>query len=774
MKKFIFHIALLFFATLCGAQEPVIDLGVTVNSDYAERMPLISLDGKVLYFARKAHPQNMGEDNKDDIWVSYFNEKNNTWSRAVNVGAPLNNDGHNFVVSINTSANAIYLANDYNSNIKDAISYTTRKGRKWAQPKRLDIPDYKNKSPFVSYHVSKDEKFLLLVAEQDETVGGRDFYVSFKTPQGWTAPLNLGSDINSADEENSIFLAADNKTVYFSTNGRQGYGGYDLYMSRRLDESWTSWSTPKNLGKVINTPQDDLSISIPASGEYVYLARGPLKNTDIYKVKLPEDLKPAPVTFIQAQLVDAVTKKPVKGEIYFEPLARKSKAKNSKTRRKLSSYIAQQDEDMSIYAQVPGYFPASDFYAASEEGYEEVDGDNLVYYENTEVQDLQHKLDDLQRELKKLSEKKLYQRRNNKKNKSKKLNASSKRASRKGGVFSDVNDDDKKELESLKEKYAQHFEEGDTPLRKEVIVAQESDSDALKATRKKYEAYYGGGDSAVEGDGKKEASSLEIKSFCRNVEKSLYGDYYLPIIRIVKKEEEVQLSAKDITNLEVKVKADLSQYWIARLLEELETKHQNKLKKDVKEQMRRDLKEDFASVLSTELAIIIKEQKEKNIEARIDKQLAEKPKKKTNFQKENQSDKEENTFKEIDKELELVPISKGAILTLNNIFFDINEATLKSASNMELQRILAFMKKNPQLEIEIGGHTNGWCSPEFAIKLSRERAEAVYNYLVKNGIKESALTFKGYGKKDPIASNVTATGRKKNQRVELKIIDIIE
>ena len=758
--------------TLCSAQEPVIKLGEIINSEYPERMPLISLDGKALYFARKLHPQNMGEEDKDDIWVSYLDDESNTWSKAVNVGAPLNNDGHNFVVSINTSADAIYLANDYNSNVKDAISFTTREGRKWDPPRRLDIPDYKNKSPFVSYYVSKDEKYLLIAAEQSKTIGGRDFYVCFNTPKGWSAPLNLGKDINSKDEENSIFLAADNKTVYFSSNGRQGQGGYDLYMSRRLDDSWTSWSTPQNLGKVINTPQDDLSLSIPASGEYVYLARGPIKNTDIFKVKLPEELKPDPVTFIQAQLVDGETQKSVEGEIYFETLGNNEDRKNS-SRGRLANYIAQQDEDLSIYAQVPGYFPISDFHTSVEDRYESVDGDNEVYYQNPEVQALQNKLDDLQRELKKLSEKKAYQ--GKQKNKNKKLNSKRKTASRKASTFSDVGDDaKKKELDSLKDRYAQHFQEEGTPLRKEEIGAQESDSDALKTTRKKYEEYYGGGDSAAEGKRRNEPSSLEIKSFSRNVEKSLYGLYFLQIVKEVKKEEEIQLSVKDISKLEDKVKADLSQYWIARLLEELETKHQNKLKKEVREQMKRDLKEEFVSVLRTEVSIIIKMEKEKNIEANISKQLAEKPKKKTNYQKENKVEKQSNTFQQIEKQLTLIPITKGAVLPLNNIFFDINEASLKPQSNMELVRIATFISNNPKLEIEIGGHTNGWCSPEFATELSSDRAEAVYKYLINNGVKKNKLTFKGYGKKDPIASNDTTAGRKQNQRVELKIIDIIE
>ena len=87
---------------------------------------------------------------------------------------------------------------------------------------------------------------------------------------------------------------------------------------------------------------------------------------------------------------------------------------------------------------------------------------------------------------------------------------------------------------------------------------------------------------------------------------------------------------------------------------------------------------------------------------------------------------------------------------------------------MELKRIVSFINKNPQLVIEIGGHTNGWCSTEFAEELSDNRAKAVYDYLIDKGIAENRLAFKGYGKKDPIASNKTAVGRKKNQRVELK------
>jgi len=66
-----------------------------------------------------------------------------------------------------------------------------------------------------------------------------------------TKPVNMGSVINTEFEESSPFLANDMKTLYFASKGHNGYGGYDIYVTERLDESWTNWSAPKNLGHAI-------------------------------------------------------------------------------------------------------------------------------------------------------------------------------------------------------------------------------------------------------------------------------------------------------------------------------------------------------------------------------------------------------------------------------------------------------------------------------------------------------------------------------------------
>jgi len=763
------------FVSTCFGQdiEEPIKLSEAINSTYAERVPLISLDGKALYFARKSHPQNMGGDNKDDIWVSYLNPNTQEWTTAVNVGAPLNNDGHNFVVSINTSGDAMYLANDYNNKVKDAISYTKKKGRRWSTPYMIEIPDYKNKSPYVSYCVSKDEKYLLISAEQNDTEGERDFYVCFKTKKGWSSPLNLGADINSNGEENSIFIAADNKTVYFSSDGHGGLGGYDLFVSKRLDDTWTRWSKPKNLGPQINTPSNDLSISIPASGDYAYLARGPIEDTDIYKIKIPEAFRPSPVTFIQAQLVDSETKKPIDGRIYFESLDKNSNDEKSIRDAQSATYIVQADEYMGIYAQVKGYFPASAYYTNHTNDLEAIDSDGDEYYSNPELQALQNKLDDLQRELKNLQAKKNDTKRNKHKGKYAQVKSTKKSIDNKASSFKNVGEEED-ELVELKSKYQQYLEGSDEPAAKNEAKAKASDSDELKKAREKYNAYYSGEEKDEKLASEKSYTSEEVNVFAQSIVQKLFGEFYLPTIRSVKKVEGITLSTKDVARLEGIIKEDMMGVWTPKVLYRLDTDYENQADRETKLRIKQDIKDEFAQALRTDVDLQIIKQKEKNLKASITKQLDSSSKKNTAKPKVENEETKPTGYQEVEKELSLIPLKEGAVFTLNNIFFDVNMADIKPQSASELHRVFLFLQANPQLSIEIGGHTNGWCSAAFAQDLSRDRSEAVYQYLIKEGIEKDRLSFKGYGKSDPIATNKTQTGRRKNQRVELKILDIIE
>ena len=115
-------------------------------------------------------------------------------------------------------------------------------------------------------------------------------------------------------------------------------------------------------------------------------------------------------------------------------------------------------------------------------------------------------------------------------------------------------------------------------------------------------------------------------------------------------------------------------------------------------------------------------------------------------------------------------IVPGQVIRLDELYFQADNATLNKNSFKILDELYAFLAKNQSVKIEIGGHTNGVPSVEYCDKLSTERAKEVASYLTKKGINKTRVTYKGYGKRNPLASDKTMEGRKKNQRVEIKIL----
>lgn len=299
-EKIVAKINTINFSTAVSTPE---NLGPGVNSPYNDMLPIISPDGKTLYFARKKSPENMGVEKKDDIYVSQ-RQGSGMWSAAFNIGAPLNTDEHNFVSAISPDGNTMYLANkyDYRTEAQGVAVSQKQKNGTWSKPKPLNISNMYNKSMFACYHLSIDEKVLVMAIERDDTYGDMDLYVSFRYADGnWSEPINMGKDLNTAGAEASVFIAADGKTLYFSSNGHAGYGDFDMFMSKRLDNTWKNWSTPVNLGSKINTPAMDIYYTIPASGEYAYYSseRGGYGYSDIFRILLPKELRPDAVRLDQ-------------------------------------------------------------------------------------------------------------------------------------------------------------------------------------------------------------------------------------------------------------------------------------------------------------------------------------------------------------------------------------------------------------------------------------------------------------------------------------------
>ncbi|BDS13331.1 OmpA family protein [Aureispira anguillae] len=300
-----------------------VKLGPAINSNYSELSPIISADGQTMYVCRSGHPDNIAGN---DIWVTTLNE-DKEWSKLKNIGYPLNNEGHNFVVSVAPDNNSLILANRYRADGTAgsnglSISYRTAQG--WSIPEALEIDNFYNNDKFVAYFLCADNKTLILSVQRKDSYGHKDLYVSFRKENGiWSVPLNMGKQINSFENEVNPFVAADGKTLYFASQGHPGYGHHDLFVAKRLDETWTNWTKPQNLGPKINTPYNDFSFYLDAEGEYAYLG----SKGDIWRIENPE--KPEPIVLIKGRVFNAKTKEPMSALIEYQDLLAKNKLGNA-------------------------------------------------------------------------------------------------------------------------------------------------------------------------------------------------------------------------------------------------------------------------------------------------------------------------------------------------------------------------------------------------------------------------------------------------------------
>jgi outer membrane protein OmpA-like peptidoglycan-associated protein len=302
-------------------------LDKNVNSDYTELNPLLSPDGKTMYFSRKNHPENVGGvEDKEDIWYSELGS-DGKWTLARNMGPQFNNAGPNFVNAVTSTpdgSTVLVLGNKYlpNGKMLAGVSLSNQVNGTWSPPAPVVIKNDYNYNEKANYFLSNTRKSLMMSVEREDSHGARDLYVSFlQDDNTWSEPLNLGGVVNTAGEEAAPFLAADDKSLYFSSNGFAGFGGADVYMSTRLDDTWTNWSEPQNMGPDINSSLDDLFFNIPANGEYAYYSRNVTdQNADIYRVKLPIYRSPEPVILVKGKLLDAKTGQPIGAKIIYERL----------------------------------------------------------------------------------------------------------------------------------------------------------------------------------------------------------------------------------------------------------------------------------------------------------------------------------------------------------------------------------------------------------------------------------------------------------------------
>lgn len=277
------------------------DLGSAINTEFNELHPVISPDGNMLYFVRESHPSNnFGTNGSNDVWFSEL-RSDGRWSAARKMPNTINKGRFNDLFCVTPDGNSALIRGVYNrgraNNDEVGISISTLNKAGWGQPDKLEIPKLSDmcKGQFLSAYLSNTGKVLLLAFSEKKNSQDDDLYVSFLGKDGkWSKPETLGKDINSAGTETTPFLASDEKTLYFASDRKGGVGGVDIWVSKRKDKSWASWSEPVNLGEKINTKGDEYYFSISANGEFAYLTtkENTIGKGDIVRYRLKEPSKP--------------------------------------------------------------------------------------------------------------------------------------------------------------------------------------------------------------------------------------------------------------------------------------------------------------------------------------------------------------------------------------------------------------------------------------------------------------------------------------------------
>lgn len=265
-----------------------IKLGENINSTSEESMPVLSPKGDKLYFVRTFCEENIGGKlSGQDIWMSIRNEFNE-WEPSSNNPTNLNNQRNNAVIGFNSDGSSMYLLNSYGTySLKiHGIAKSIRLGNEWSKPYSIKVSDLESDNGFVGFSINGTEDVLLISMNSSNSVGEEDIYLCLKDKNGqWDKPQNLGTSINTKGFEISPFLSEDGQTLFFSSDGHKGYGGTDIFMSRRLDDSWVRWSKPINLGKEVNSEGFDAYLSLHGNEAYFVSTRdGNL--ADIYQTEL--------------------------------------------------------------------------------------------------------------------------------------------------------------------------------------------------------------------------------------------------------------------------------------------------------------------------------------------------------------------------------------------------------------------------------------------------------------------------------------------------------
>jgi outer membrane protein OmpA-like peptidoglycan-associated protein len=247
------------------------NLGKQINTEYPDYAPLISADESVIMFtSRRSNSTGgliTGAMYNEDLYISEKDKQGN-WTPAVGISEKINTKGHDATAGLSLDGLSLFVYMDNSDRGNLYISNKLEDG--WEKPKGVGKNINGKKTRETGACFTFDKKSFYFVSDREGTLGGTDIWrTDWDTEkEEWGKPVNCGDVINTNYDEIGVFIHPDGKTMYFSSKGHKGMGGFDIFYSIMNDDG--TWNEPVNIGYPVSTPDDDVHFVISASGKHGY------------------------------------------------------------------------------------------------------------------------------------------------------------------------------------------------------------------------------------------------------------------------------------------------------------------------------------------------------------------------------------------------------------------------------------------------------------------------------------------------------------------------
>jgi outer membrane protein OmpA-like peptidoglycan-associated protein len=290
-------------------------LPAEVNYYPMQYFPVITIDGNGLIYTRRL---GVSMDFDEDLVISKKNA-NGEWMEPEALSENINSSGNEGTCTLSADGRSLIFTSCYGRQVYGScdLFITYKTGDTWSEPENLG--EVVNSSSWESQpSLSADGRTLYFVSNRPGGVGNRDIWVTSRNENDeWTKPVNMGKDINTRYEDISPFIHPNNVTLYYASNGRTGFGGYDIYYTQRKGNQWEE---VQNFGAPVNTGEDQVSLFISADGRKGYYSLEDQSDLNIksklYEFDIPEDMQVAArISYVTGVITDVETGEPLKADI---------------------------------------------------------------------------------------------------------------------------------------------------------------------------------------------------------------------------------------------------------------------------------------------------------------------------------------------------------------------------------------------------------------------------------------------------------------------------